>query len=419
MSVLSVDIGQRKLDAVLDLDVRTLLDVQAYDTNDNGELEAPELDENKTRLSDYLDKKLGFKNAGKPCSPTETTIELTEGRRVLVHRSYACPAASEVTPLGTLSVDNSIFMEDTGGHRVVGKFVLGTTPIHHVFLPESQHFEFDASTAPDLPGGRAHSAAPLSQRTGGQKPTADPPKEDVSFVGWVREGIKHILLGYDHILFVIGLVVVVRRFKELALVVTSFTLAHSITLALGATGTISVASRLVESLIAASIVFVAWDNFRRFGRKLRRNDQSSGDQSSGDQSSGDQSSETQSSGDQSSETQSTETQSPRETHAALPSAPKRHFLTFGFGLVHGFGFASVLTDLGLPTRGLLGALLGFNLGVEIGQLALVAPLYPLVRYLHKKPQHELLLVRATSVVIGALGSLWLIERAFDLSLMPF
>ncbi|MGE3674190.1 MAG: HupE/UreJ family protein [Polyangiaceae bacterium] len=387
MSVLSVDIGQQKLDAVLDLDVRTLLDVQAYDTNDNGELEAPELDENKARLSDYLDKKLSFKNAEKPCSPTETTFELTEGRRVLVHRSYACPAASEVTPLGTLSVDNSIFMEDAGGHRVVGKFVLGTTPIHHVFLPESQHFEFDASAAPDLPGGRAHSAAPLSPRTGGQKPTAGPPEEDVSFLGWVREGIKHILLGYDHILFVIGLVVVVRRFKELALVVTSFTLAHSITLALGATGTISVAPRLVESLIAASIVFVAWDNFRRFGRTLRH--------------------------------QSGKDQSPTETHTALPSAPKRHFLTFGFGLVHGFGFASVLTELGLPTRGLLGALLGFNLGVEIGQLALVAPLYPLVRYLHKKPQHELLLVRASSAVIGVHGSLWLIERAFDLNLMPF
>lgn len=382
MSVLSVDVGQQELRAVLDLDVRTLLDVQAYDTNDNGELEARELDENKARLSHYLDKKLSFKNAGELCSPGETTIELTAGRRVLVHRSYVCPPASPSTRLATLSIDNSIFMEDTGGHRVVGKFVLGTTPIHHVFLPESQHFEFDAGAAPDLPGGKAHSAAPLTS----QPKAGAPPQNDTSFLGWVREGIKHILFGYDHILFVIGLVVVVRRMKELALVVTSFTLAHSITLALGATGTVSVASRLVESLIAASIVFVAWDNYRRFGRNLR----------------GDGSSHT--------ETDATTT---------LPSVPKRHFVTFGFGLVHGFGFASVLTELGLPTRGLLGALFGFNLGVELGQLALVAPLYPLVRFLHKKPEHELLLVRVSSALIGALGALWLFERVFDLNIMPF
>ncbi len=386
MSVLSVDVGQRELQVLLDLDVRTLLDVQAYDTNDNGELEAPELDQAQVRLTEYLNKKLEFKNAGAVCTPGETTLELTPGRRILARRSYACPPRSQGTPLGTLSVDNSIFMEDTGGHRVVGKFVLGTTPIHHVFLPESQHFEFDASAAPDLPGGHAHGSAPLA---GSDKPKDLTPKEDVSFIGWVREGIKHILLGFDHVLFVVGLVVIVRRFKELALVVTSFTLAHSITLALGATGMVSVASRLVESLIAASIVYVAWDNFRRFGR--RQADDSENELPA---------------------EQETENQPQGKT-------PRRHFLTFGFGLVHGFGFASVLTELGLPTRGLLGALFGFNVGVELGQLALVAPLYPLVRMLHKNPEHELLLVRISSLLIGGLGALWLVDRAFDLGWMPF
>lgn len=378
MSVLSVDVGQRELKVLLDLDVRTLLDIQSYDTNDNGEFEAAELDQAKGRLTDYLDRKLAIKNASEICSPGETLFELTAGRRLLVRRSYTCPPAPGGAPLAKLSVDNSIFMEDQGGHRVVAKFVLGTTPIHHVFLPESRHFEFDASAAPDLPGGHAHSAASASTQ---DEPAVLTPNEDLSFLGWVREGIKHILLGYDHILFVIGLVVVVRRFRELALVVTSFTLAHSLTLALGATGMVSVASRLVESLIAASIVYVAWDNFRRFGRPQA----------------------------------DIEVGNPEETQ----SGPKRHYLTFAFGLVHGFGFASVLTEFGLPTKGLVGALFGFNLGVEVGQLALVAPLYPVVRYLHQKPMRKLLLVRISSAVIGGVGSLWLLDRVFDLGWMPF
>lgn len=394
MSVLSVDVGQRELQVLLDLDVRTLLDVQAYDTNDNSELDPEELDRARSRLTDYLDRKLTFKNSGSVCAPGETVFELTAGRRLLVRRSYACPARTEGTPLGSLSVDSSIFMEDTGGHRIAAKFVLGKTPIHHVFLPERQHFEFDASAAPETPGGLAHGSAPLH---GSAKPAKLTPKEDVPFLGWVREGIKHILLGFDHVLFVIGLVVVVRRFRELALVVTSFTLAHSITLALGATGMVSVASRLVESLIAASIVYVAWDNFRRFGRRSPEGEGAH------------------------------RAEAPEETEAGEgvgdvsgePRALKRHYLTFGFGLVHGFGFASVLTELGLPTRGLLGALFGFNVGVELGQLALVAPLYPLVRYLHRKRAHELLLVRISSGLIGALGSLWLLDRAFDLGWMPF
>jgi hypothetical protein len=98
---------------------------------------------------------------------------------------------------------------------------------------------------------------------------------------------------------------------------------------------------------------------------------------------------------------------------------RRHYLTFAFGLVHGFGFASVLTDLGLPTSGLLGALFGFNVGVEIGQLAFVAPLFPLVQYLQRSPQRYAWTIRVTSAVIGGLGALWLMERVLDRQLLPF
>jgi hypothetical protein len=134
----------------------------------------------------------------------------------------------------------------------------------------------------------------------------------------------HILSGIDHLLFIVSLLVVIRDWKRLAAVVTSFTLAHSVTLAVGALGLVRLSPRLVEPMIALTIIYVAAEN-------------------------------------------------------ALRLAPRaRVGVTFAFGLVHGFGFSSVLRDLGLARGELLPALVGFNLGVELGQLLVVVPLFPLV-----------------------------------------
>lgn len=375
LSVLSVDVGQERLDVLLDLDTRTLLDVLAYDDNDNAELEPRELDASAERLVQYIDTKLFIRNAGLACVADKADVELTNKRRVWIKRSYVCPnqPGGGRSRLGKLSVENSVFMEDRGGHRIVAKFVLGSRPVHHVFLPETTKFELDASDAPDAPGGRAHT--PREGEPSGAAPQASGGAAsggDATFLGWVREGVKHIALGFDHIAFVLGLLVVVRRFRELALVVSAFTVAHSITLGLGATGLVRIEPRLVESMIAVSIVYVALDNYLgwrsgRFSDKQQR----------------------------------------------------RHYLTFAFGLVHGFGFASVLTDLGLPRAGLLSALFGFNLGVELGQLAFVAPLFPLVQYLQRAPQRYAWTIRVSSALIGGLGLLWLLERVLDREFLPF
>jgi hypothetical protein len=194
-----------------------------------------------------------------------------------------------------------------------------------------------------------------------------------AFADFAREGVWHIWLGFDHVLFLLCLLLpaVVRRdgrrwraiarardaARETLWVVSAFTLSHSLTLALGALGVVALPSRLVESAIAASIVLTALDNLRPF----------------------------------------------------LP-AP-RSALAFGFGLVHGLGFASVLADLGLPRGARALALLGFNLGVELGQLAIVAVLLPLALALRGSALYPRVALAGGSLAITAIASVWLWQRA--------
>jgi hydrogenase/urease accessory protein HupE len=176
-------------------------------------------------------------------------------------------------------------------------------------------------------------------------------------------GMEHIWIGYDHILFLLALVVVGTRLGPLVKIVTAFTVAHSITLVLAALEWVALPSRVVESGIALSIAWVALENFW------------------------------------------------------IKDLSRRWILTFCFGFVHGFGFANVLRDLGLPSQGLVASLLAFNVGVEIGQVAIVALIFPLILWLSRQSFHDRT-VRIASGIILLFGVGWLVERVFDLSYMP-
>ena len=143
-------------------------------------------------------------------------------------------------------------------------------------------------------------------------------------------------------------------------VVTAFTLAHSITLSLAALQVISLPSRLVESVIAASVVLAALNNLRGTVDK------------------------------------------------------RRWVMAFAFGLIHGFGFASVLADLGLPQGALVLALVGFNLGVELGQLAIVAVFLPLAFWLRTTRFYRVGVLTGGSIIVALLASWWFLQRVFDL-----
>lgn len=186
------------------------------------------------------------------------------------------------------------------------------------------------------------------------------PAPNESFIGFLLLGIRHILTGYDHLLFLCALLLMCRNARAAALLITCFTAAHSITLGLATFGLVSLQSRLVESAIAASILYVGIENLIYRERAIRA----------------------------------------------------RWVLTFAFGLIHGLGFASVLRELGIGGRG-TGAivpLVGFNAGVEVGQLAVAAVVLPIVWSLRRRPAFVRVGVPAFSALVAVAGASWLVAR---------
>ena len=201
------------------------------------------------------------------------------------------------------------------------------------------------------------------------------------FLTFLNEGIWHIWTGYDHIMFLLALLlpgVLVRRdgnwqpvpmarpaVLNILKIVTAFTVAHSITLSLSALGYVHLPSRLVESAIAASVVLAAFNNL-------------------------------------------------------FPIVAERGWMVaFTFGLLHGFGFANALRDLGLQSGQLAATLFGFNLGVEIGQLAIVAVFFPLAHGLRPLLFYKRFVLQFGSAAIMIVASTWMAERVFDFKWLPF
>jgi hydrogenase/urease accessory protein HupE len=182
---------------------------------------------------------------------------------------------------------------------------------------------------------------------------------------YLMHGIDHILFGYDHLLFVFALILIVPKLRVLVTTVTTFTLAHSITLALATLDIVRVPAPPVEAAVALSILLLASEIVR--------------------------------------------------SRAGQPSLTARWpwFVAFSFGLLHGFGFASALSEIGLPRGDIPLALLTFNVGVEIGQLIFIAAVLALLALARRVPVPDHVSWRAQSVAnytIGVLAAFWLVER---------
>jgi hydrogenase/urease accessory protein HupE len=179
-----------------------------------------------------------------------------------------------------------------------------------------------------------------------------------SALQFVEHGVRHILGGYDHVLFLAALLLGVGRLRSVAITVTAFTAAHSLTLSAVFLGFLHLPSAIVEPLIAVSVVYVGIENLMR------------------------------------------------------GQMESRWKLTFAFGLLHGFGFAGALQDLGIGGSGasIATALASFNAGVEIGQLAIAALLWPLLQRLNTTAAWRLRLAPACSLLIVAAGCYWVVER---------
>jgi hypothetical protein len=213
------------------------------------------------------------------------------------------------------------------------------------------------------------------------EPTELVPPATADRLEFMRDGVRHILTGYDHVLFLLCLLLPsvmrrmpsggwqpVERLSQAVLpvvgIVSAFTLAHSLTLGLAAARLVSLPAALIEPAIAVTIVLAALDNIR-------------------------------------------------------PVFPvRRVVVTFCFGLIHGFGFAGVLGELNLPTAQFAWALLEFNLGLELGQLAIVVLATAALFALRARPAYRPIVVRGGSLAAIGIGALWLVERTANVSLLP-
>ncbi len=260
--------------------------------------------------------------------------------------------SAEIGPLGDIELPRVTFLDLVGELPLSARSLTLTWPSGAGDLVLRQQGVEEPFTG-YLKGGET---SPVIALGGGDAQTGIQ-----AFISYIPVGFDHILpKGLDHILFVLALFFLSTHLRPLLWQITAFTAAHTVTLALGALGWVSVPSHIVEPLIAASIAFVAVENL--FTDALNK---------------------------------------------------WRPLVVFGFGLLHGLGFASVLGDFGLPQGQFIPALIGFNVGVELGQLTVIALAFLTVgAWFGKKPWYRSRIAMPASAVIAMVGVYWVIERVF-------
>jgi len=329
-----------------DIALRDLNDALALDTNADGQLTWGELRASEPRIHEYASASLHAWSETRPCPlrfGALSTIEHSDGMYAALDVTLVCPA-----PTSSLRLRYDLLFSLDAQHRGIVRVGPTAAPI---VLTKARR---EASLGLSRSGVAAFSAA-------------------------VRVGVEHILQGYDHLLFLLALLlpsplrretghwVAAGRFRtvlgDVVRIVTAFTVAHSLTLGLSAAHLVVLPARFVESAIALSVVLAAANNLYPVVRS------------------------------------------------------ERWFAALALGLLHGFGFAATLADAGLSKSSFLRTLLGFNFGVELGQLGVVLSVLPVMYGLSKwKPYRRFGLPLGSAAVL-AVASIWLVERALDLRII--
>ena len=281
-----------------------------------------------------LRRRLSLRLNGVPFQPGRATLMVDRPNDMVMWQ------ARSDGPVSRIEVLNRLYPEDPASREIVSVFRAGQLV---------QETILDASHPSLVLGERARRVSPFA--VAGR---------------FMREGILHIFGGIDHVCFLFGLLLLGGSLRQLLKTITAFTLAHSVTLSLAATGVFTPSPRLVEPLIALSIVAIALENLRV--RTAQDRDQ---------------------------------------------KADRRPWIAFGFGLIHGFGFAGALAEVGLPREALGWALASFNVGVEMGQGAIVLLAAPLLALLARRRTalHRHVVVWG-SCGIAAAGGFWFVQRVF-------
>jgi hypothetical protein len=333
-------------------------------------------------MKTYLAERLELRAGGTACAAISPPRRLdTAPERLVYEWRVACPAD------GTLGVHSEILLDVAPSHLHFARVTRDGTPLLERVLS-------DAARDWNLDDGDAAG--------GDHGPT--------SLVGYVELGIEHILTGYDHLAFLLALLVIERSLWEVAKIVTGFTIGHSITLALAILGWVRPESAPIEALIGLSIALVAAENLWLLGGRPRRIAWGIGAAIA---------------------TLAAAAAAgwggvPALTLAGLAlftlcyfellervSQPMRlrWAVAFLFGLIHGFGFAGMLLEADLPAQRLAQALFGFNAGVELGQIGVVLIAWPILVWIHHRAAGRTAVEMASAGVL-ALGVFWFVTRAF-------
>ena len=349
-SYLTLRVEGERIEGQWDIALRDLDFALGLDADQDGNITWGEVKAKHADISAYALSRLRLGPASAPC-PAKVSEHLiddhSDGAYAVLRFDAICAAAPK-----SLAVDYRLFFDIDPQHR-------GLLRLEH------QHKTLAAIFSAELP----QQSFTLTELSRGRQ-----------FLDYGKEGVWHIWTGFDHILFLLSLLLPAvlvaspgRRwyaapsfrvaFLDVVKVVTAFTFAHSITLSLAALGVVSLPSRLVESAIALSVVLAALNNLRPI------------------------------------------------------IFDKRWVIAFCFGLIHGFGFASVLADLGLPQESLLLALVAFNLGVELGQLAIVSLFLPIAYALRDSDFYRRVSLVGGSGAIAMIALAWFVQRLFNLQLI--
>ena len=349
-SYLSLSVQNTHVEGQWDIALRDLADAIGLDSDGDGELTWGEVRNKHDEIGSYALSRLALSAEGQVCRSQvlEQLIDHhTDGAYSVLRFRSNCDR-----PIERLAVDYRLLFDLDAQHKGLLRLSQGGHTSTAIFSQESPTQEFS-----------------IAERSRWSECSQ-----------FIREGAWHIWLGFDHVLFLLALLlpaVLIRaegRWQpagdfpsvcwNVVSIVTAFTVAHSLTLSLAALDVVRLPSRLVESVIAASVILAGVGNL--YPMMIGR----------------------------------------------------RWMVAFGFGLIHGFGFAAVLTDLGLPHDSLLLSLVSFNVGVELGQLTIVAAFIPLAYLVRRSWSYPRLVLTGGSLAVIVIALVWFSERAFDLRLTP-
>jgi len=330
--------------ALRDLDVAL-----GIDSNNDGKIQWRELRSHENTINSYALSRLALSANEENCSLSPLPLQVenkSDGAYASLNFIATCRNSGQA-----LTIDYRLLFDIDPSHRGLISYTRSGQTIARVASPESSQIILAIS----------------KQNQFGV------------FSDYLKEGMWHIWIGFDHILFLLTLllpaVLVYRQRQWQAVthmrpavidtikIITAFTIAHSITLSLAVFKIVTLPSQIVESVIALSVLLIALNNLRPL------------------------------------------------------FSSSRWLLAFVFGLVHGFGFASVLADLGLPANALVVALFGFNVGVEFGQLAIVLLVLPMAMLIRDKKFYQMVIFKGGSITAALVATVWMFERVFDYQIL--